>query len=175
MAVEMMNEPEAMAPECYNGGRTPVSWQRLGAFIRTTADAIRETRPKTVVTAGTLHVFLPQLWRADPRLDAVDIHVYHQTAGLPSRAELAAYVGDDRLSDPSLPLIAGECGMPDDAPVEEHMHLRNYLYNAERLRYDAAFVWRLETVLIDTRDPRRPHTEAGRLVHGELAARWSWP
>src|SRR5262249_39688617 len=80
LAVEVMNEPESMTPECMaKEGPPAVAWETIGSFLRTTGDAIRAERPALRVTAGTLHVFLPQLWRAEPRLDAIDVHHYHAT------------------------------------------------------------------------------------------------
>jgi hypothetical protein len=171
VAVEMINEPEAMTPECYGGRGLTIPWARIGAFLRTSGGAVRAARPGIAITAGTGYEFLPRLWRANPRLDAIDVHAYHRTAGLPSRADLLAYVGDERLGDPPLPLICGECGIPDGAPVIEHLQLQNYLFNAETGGYDAAFLWRLEKVLVDTEDPSRPLTDAGKRVARQLKNR----
>lgn len=172
LAVEVMNEPESMAPECIGkDGPPPVAWETLGSFLRASGDAIRAERPGTRVTAGTLHVFLPHLWRAEPALDAIDVHVYHATGGLPSREDLARYVGDPRIADPALPLLCGEGGIPDDAPPGSLEHLENYLFNAEPAGYDAAFLWRLERVLIDTSAPARPRTPTGAAIAEVLAGR----
>jgi hypothetical protein len=150
--VEVINEPEALSPSCVHEGES-VPWQVLGRSIRFIGDAVRAALPGVMVTTGTYHVYLPQLWQTEPRLDAVDVHVYHRTGGLPSREELAAASGDRRIADGSLLLIAGECGITD-APEEPA--LTYYLYNAKKLGYSAAFLWRLEGPLVDdTAQPRR--------------------
>jgi hypothetical protein len=170
-AVEVVNEPEALSPSCVKPSREGVPWEVLARSIRRIGDAIRAARPGTPVTAGTLHDYLPALFQADPALDAVDLHAYHPTAGLPSRAELARYMNDGRLLDGTIPLIAGECGIPDDAPPEALPALKNYVYNAEKHGYDAAFLWKLEGALINVQSPDRHVTELGshlRAILGQV-------
>jgi hypothetical protein len=168
-ALEVVNEPEALSPFCVRPANEGVPWEVLARSIHRIADAIRGACPqRTLVTAGTLHPYLPALFSADPGLDAVDLHAYHLKGGLPSREDLAAAVGDRRLVDGSIPLIAGECGIPDDAPPEALPALKNYVYNAKQNGYDAAFLWRLETVLVDTSHPDRHHTQLGSHVQAIL-------
>jgi len=178
--VEIVNEPEALSPNCVREGES-VSWQVLGRSIRRIGDAVRAALPGAMVTTGTYHVYLPQLWHAEPGIDAVDVHVYHPTGGLPSREELATKVGDRRIADGTLPLIAGECGMPPESPPEAERALTYYLYNAKELHYDAAFLWRLEGPLVTevdgsavggtSRTPAMHFTELGgrvRAILGQL-------
>ena len=120
------------------------------------------------MTSGTAHFYLAQLFGEGPGLDAVDVHVYHDTGGLPSRDELAEAVGDRRILDGSLPLIAGECGIPDEAPEEARVRIVNYLFNAQRLGYEAAFLWGLDP-LISTTHARHTVTGLGLRVKNVLA------
>jgi hypothetical protein len=167
--VEVVNEPEALSPSCVNPSHEGVPWAVLGRSIRRIGDSIRAARPGTMVTAGTLHDYLPALFHGDPALDAVDVHVYHLGGGLPSREHLAEYAGDRRLVDRTIPLIAGECGIPDDAPAEALPALKNYVYNAETHGYDAAFLWRLEGPLVDAESPERHVTKLGSHLRAILA------
>jgi hypothetical protein len=168
-AVEVVNEPESLCPTCVTPASEGVPWEVLARSIHRIADAVHAARPHRIpVTAGTLHTYLPELFACDPGLDALDVHVYHTSAGLPSREDLASAVGDRRLIDEKMPLIAGECGVPDGAPPEALSALKNYVYNAQRNGYDAAFLWRLETILVDARDPDRHHTELGSHIQAIL-------
>jgi hypothetical protein len=97
-------------------------------------------------------VYLPQLCGAEAALDAYDVHVYHKTGGLPSRDELSTRTGDRRIANAAFPLIAGECGATDGTSSDPA--LLNYLFNASKLGYDAAFLWRLEGPLV-TPEQRR--------------------
>jgi hypothetical protein len=173
--VEIVNEPEALSPSCVKPASEAVPWEVLARSIRRIADAIHSARPqKTLVTAGTLHIHLPLLFAEDPGLNAFDVHAYHLTGGLPSREDLERAVDDRRLVDGSIPLIAGECGIPDDAPPEALPALKNYVYNAQRNGYDAVFLWRLETVLVNTLHPDRHHTQLGshlRAILGQVRGR----
>lgn len=160
-AMEVVNEPEALTPDCVKPELTAdaIGWDAMAKSIARIGDSIRAARPGTSVTAGTLHMYLPQLLRAEPKLDAIDLHAYHINGGLPSREDLAKYTGDDRFTNRSIPLIAGECGLPDDAPGDSMNALTHFVFNAEQYGYDAAFLWRLEKVLVDTSDKaRRPFT-----------------
>ena len=159
--VEVVNEPEALSPSCVKPKNEGVPWEILARSIRRIGDSIRAARPGTMVTAGTLHTYLGDLFRGDPGVDAIDLHSYHLTGGLPSREDLANVSGDRRIADGSIPLIAGECGIPDDAPPEALPALKNYVYNAQRNGYDAAFLWRLEGPLVDASSPARHVTELG--------------
>jgi hypothetical protein len=167
LAVEVVNEPEAMTAECMADSRsTPVGWAELGRAVRTIGDALRAERG-ALVTAGTMHVFLPKLLGAEPRVDAIDLHMYHAAGGLPSREDLVRYTRVDAVG--ALPLIAGECGMPEEqadiTPIE------NYLYNADSRAYSAAFLWRLEGVMVDTGSPERHVTSVGKRVRSVLRDR----
>jgi len=165
--VEVVNEPEALSPNCVREGES-VPWHVLGRSIRLVGDAVRAALPGAMVTTGTYHVYLPQLCRAEPGIDAVDVHVYHPKGGLPSREELAAATGDRRIANGTLPLIAGECGIVD-APPEEQRALTHYLYNAKQLGYSAAFLWRLEGPLVTDTSHERDFTELGCRVRAILA------
>ena len=158
-AVEVVNEPEALSPDCVKAELQGVSWEILARSIRCVGNAIRAARPGTAVTAGTLHQYLPQFLRADPGVDAIDLHAYHVDGGLPSRQDLARYTGDRRILEGSIPLIAGECGIPDEAPPAALVALPHFVHNAIQYGYDAAFLWRLERVLIDTSTPQRALTD----------------
>ena len=164
VALEVINEPETMTSECVHGdGEITVPWSDLGRAIRVIGDASRAERSRLAITAGTMHVFLPSLWKSEPRLDAIDIHMYHRTGGLPSRSDLANYVGDPRITTSEIPLIAGECGLPDDVDSEGPARLVDYLHNAQQNHYLAAFLWRLEGSLV-AQEPSRTLTPAAGLV-----------
>lgn len=147
-AVEVVNEPEALSPNCVK--EDPVPWHVLGRSIRVIGDAVRAARPGATVTAGTAHVYLAQLGRAETGVDAYDVHVYHKTGGIPSREELAAAAGDPRIAARAVPLILGEGGLFAKEPPEPT--LSNYLFNAQKLGYDAAFVWQLDKLLVEGSD-----------------------
>ncbi len=162
--VELVNEPETTTAAC--GADDPIAWETIGASLRTIGDAVRAERT-THVTAGATHVFLPALFEVDPGLTALDLHMYHPGGGLPSRADLAAQVGEAAAA---LPLIAGEAGIPKDPPPTEPAAMRNYVHNARSLGYEAAFLWQLEGDLIDKREGR-PWTRLAEQVAHALGAR----
>lgn len=172
LALEIVNEPETATHECMRDsdevqeGVAPVAWEAIGATLRASAAAVASER-NLLVTAGTMHVFLPHLWRVDPGLSAIDVHVYLEQGGLPPRAHLARDVGDGALLDPALPLFAGEAGIPKTG---EHHALLHYATNAEPCGYDAVFLWQLEGDLVDTKASGRPFTQLGwdlrRLLRG---------
>lgn len=168
LALELLNEPETVTEDCRDARSDTafesVSWEDLGQFLSLGRLAARAERPSIAVTAGTMHVFLPKLWRSGAGLDAVDVHVYHPRGGLPSREDLARYVGDEALLNPSIALIAGECGVPKGHGDEEPTALCNYLVNAEAYGYAAAFLWKLEGDLLDAKSQGRPATDLGRAV-----------
>lgn len=170
LALEIVNEPETSTAECIEDPSiTPIAWDDIGRAIRVAGEAARAER-ELVITAGTMHVFLPRLWRSGAKLDAIDIHVYHPDGGIPSREDLARYVGDDAILDPALPIFGGELGIPKDPGPREPASLTNYLHNAARLGYAAAFVWQLEGDLIDKSAPARPWTWLGEQMRETLAA-----
>lgn len=167
VALEALNEPEVMTAECVPAGEPSVEWAAVGRALRTLGDAVRAERPGLAVTAGTMHVFLPRLWASGAALDAIDVHLYHPDGGLAPPEHLAAYVGDPRIARGEIPLIAGECGMPDDLPASEHGRLANYFHNAARYGYEAVFLWRLEGPLV-RRDETAELTTAGLKVRAAL-------
>lgn len=173
VGVEIVNEPEVLTESCRDvrpaGGLPSVAWETLGAMIAQARAAALAERPTLVVTAGTGQAFLPELWRSGAGLTAVDIHVYHADGGLPSRADLARYVGDEGIANTQLPLIAGECGVTK--PDHDEHALRNYLINADSRAYSAAFLWKLEGDLIHDKAPKRPLTGTGVELHAELKKR----
>jgi hypothetical protein len=87
---------------------------------------------------------------------------------MPSREDLAARAGDPTLAD--LPLFAGEAGIPKENGAPEG-NLSNYVFNTDRLGYDATFLWQLEGDLIDTSGRRRAMTRLGLDVAHVLSER----
>ncbi|MEM9070849.1 MAG: hypothetical protein AAGE52_20235 [Myxococcota bacterium] len=170
-ALEIINEPETATSECMADaeekveGVEPVSWDDIGATLR---ESVAAVDGRFLVTAGTMHVFLKSLWASDPRLTAIDVHVYHPRGGLPSASDLATYVGDEAIA--ALPLVGGECGIPKDAE-EEPFALFNYIFNADKLGYAAAFLWQLEGDFVDAKAPRRPFTNLGWKIQTLLRER----
>lgn len=148
-ALEVFNEPETLSTEVLGDDGLP--WEDLVSSIRTVRSALRGVRPGIPVTSGCQAIFLPGL-ATDGELpvDAVDLHVYHHTGGLPSREDLSVPIGD-------LPLWAGECGTSHEADdAGDTSYLVNYLFNARQLGYEAAFLWKLEETLVHWRyDPER--------------------
>lgn len=170
VGLEILNEPETTTAACMadseeaRPGVAPVPWSSIGATLR---EAVLAVSGRHLVTAGTMHVFLRDLWAAEPALTAVDVHVYHPSGGLPSRDDLATYVGDPALA--ALPLLGGECGVPKESGQPEA--LVNYVFNADRLEYAAAFLWQLEGDLVDPQRRRRPFTELASTLRHHLRAR----
>lgn len=170
VGLDVVNEPESSTDECIEDPAIEgVAWESIGRAIRLARQAAKAELDVTV-TSGTTHVFLPSLWRSGAELDAIDVHVYHENGGVPSREDLARYVGDDAILDPALPLFAGELGIPKDPGPTAPDSLANYVFNAERLGYHAAFLWQLEGDLIDKATPKRPWTWLGQRVHETLIA-----
>lgn len=173
VGLELINEPEVVTENCRDihpaTDRASIPWETLGAMIAQARAAAIAERPELIVTVGTGSAFLPALWHSGAGLTAVDIHVYHAEGGLPSRADLARYVGDDALANPQLPLIAGECGTVK--PVRDEHALRNYLINADSRAYSAAFLWKLEGDLLQNDLPERPFNRTGLQLRRELEAR----
>jgi len=159
-AVEVVNEPEALSPNCVK--EDPVPWRVLGRSIRVIGDAVRGAQRGVTVTAGTAHVYLPELGRAETGVGAYDVHVYHKTGGLPSRQELAEAAGDARIRTREIPLILGEGGIFQKEPADPL--IPNYLFNAKKLGYDAAFIWQLDKLLLDAGNL----TETARTVRKTL-------
>lgn len=163
VSLEIINEPETATADCMadspeaQEGVVPVSWDEIATACRHAAAAAASEGCERI-GSGTMHVFLPELWKRDHGLNVVDVHVYHDDGGLPSRADLAKYTDDERLLDPSLPLIASECGIPKSADYE---NLINYVHNADDAGYDAVFLWQLSGDLVDTTSEKRPVTPLG--------------
>ncbi len=53
LAVEVVNEPEALSTDGSSSGSSTADWQALGVAIRTIADAVRAEHGRTLVTAGS--------------------------------------------------------------------------------------------------------------------------
>ena len=171
VALEIVNEPEVVTDSCKDVRAESVpslSWEHVGRAIGLARSAAVAERAELLVTSGTGHVFLPKLWASGAGLTAIDIHMYHPEGGLPSRADLAAIIGDPRAED--LPLIAGECGVPKPCD-DPGAALRNYVINADKSGYDAAFLWKLEGDLIDPKAKGRPCTETARTLSAALKTR----
>ncbi|MDQ3033999.1 MAG: hypothetical protein M3Y87_16410 [Myxococcota bacterium] len=174
VGLEIVNEPEIVTESCRDAredqSAPSIGWDVLGASIAQARAAVLAEKGDLLVTAGTGHVFLPDLWRSGAGLTAIDIHMYHPHGGLPSRSDLATYVGDPAIARDAIPLIAGECGVAkqeDDDPLA----LRNYLYNADVEGYAAAFLWKLEGDLVDTASAARGLTPVAKEVRRVLASR----
>lgn len=135
---EVLNEPESLSTEVHGAKGLP--WEIIVTAIKTLRDVIHQELPGVPVTAGTQAIFLPGLLAdidAGAPVDAVDLHVYHPDGGLPAREELPVDIGD-------LPLWAGECGLSHRGDQGRSEYLLHYLYNARKLGYRAAFLWKLE-------------------------------
>lgn len=136
--LEALNEPESMSTEVH--GAKGLAWETIVASLRVLRDVIHQELPDVPVTAGTQAIFLPGLLAdldASAPVDAVDLHVYHPDGGLPAREELPVDIGE-------LPLWAGECGLSHRSEQGRTEYLLHYLYNARKLGYRAAFLWKLE-------------------------------
>lgn len=166
VGLEIVNEPESSTPECIEDPAVaPVEWASVGRAIRICGDAARAEKP-LLVSAGTGHVFLPSLFGAEPAVDLIDVHVYHADGGLPSRAQLAEYMGDSRALE--LPLVAGEAGIPKEDGADERA-LAHYVYNADEHGYDAVFLWQLEGALVNGAGRARSTTSLGELLRHTLS------
>jgi hypothetical protein len=177
VGLEILSEPETLTEDCADarpaGGEASIGWDTIGRFLAHTKGAIESANDALIVTAGSMPVFLPKLFACGAGLDAIDVHVYHDDGGLPSRADLAGYASDARILDPSFPLFAGECGIPKD-PGPKHPHsLLNYLSNADRCGYHAAFLWKLEGDLVEhaPKKIRRAWTQLGHDARTLIDAR----
>ena len=131
LAVEIVNEPEALIGDADMPSGPPVEWATVGAAIKTIADAVRSEQAGTIVTAGAHYSALGSLWQSAPGLNAIDVHQEALESPLPSRAEVirAVAIGEKRAA--SMPLIAGCC-------YDAIASTRTYD------GYDASFRWRLE-------------------------------
>lgn len=169
LGLDVVNEPESSTAECIESKDIePVPWESIGRAIRLAKNAALAERD-LVVTAGTMHVFLPKLLRSGAEINAVDVHVYHPNGGLPSRDDLVAYVGGEALLPPHMPLLGGELGIPKDEAGADERALVNYVHNAARLGYAAAFLWKLDGDLVDRTEKRPTWTSLGEEIHTLLA------
>ena len=135
LAVEVVNEPEALSTEGGTPGSSTAEWQALGAAIRTITEAVRAEHGNTLVTAGSHRAALAALWGNAPGLTAIDVHQDAEMQ-LPSRAEVMALMPAGAVPDNSIPLLSGSCGaaaMKADAGLDD---------------YSALFFWRLTEDLI---------------------------
>lgn len=106
VAIEVVNEPEALTSPGGSSADETAQWQNYGLAIKTIAAAIRAERPEALVTAGTDWRSLGRLWELASGLDAVDIHV-KGIASLPSRAEILNLLRIPSSQASSIPMIAG--------------------------------------------------------------------
>jgi len=137
-ALEVLNEPESLSAEVL--GAEGLAWETIVDSIRSIREVLHQELSGVPITAGTQAIFLPGLLAdrdADCPVDAIDLHVYHPDGGLPARGDLPVDIGD-------LPLLAGECGLSDRGEPGRNDYLLHYLYNAPKLGYEAAFIWKLE-------------------------------
>lgn len=177
VGLELLSEPETLTDDCADvrepSAARSIGWDEVGHFLREGKRAIEAASAQLVVTAGTMPVFLPKLFACGAGLDAIDVHVYHDDGGLPSRADLATYASDPRVLDAGFPLFAGECGIPKDPGPKQPLSLLNYLANAESRGYHAAFLWKLEGDLVEhaPKKIRRSWTHLGHEARAMLAAR----
>ncbi len=135
LAVEVVNEPEALITEGGPPGASIAEWQDLGGAIRTIAEAVRAEQGKALVTAGSHRAALTALWRNAPGLTAIDVHQDAEMQ-LPSRAEVMAVMPTDAVRDDAMPLLSGSCGataMQTEGALDD---------------YSALFFWRLTEDLI---------------------------
>lgn len=174
VGLELVNEPEVVTESCRDirgpESGPSISWERVGLVLHEARVAALAEKDDLLITAGTGHAFLPALWHSGAGLCAIDIHMYHPEGGLPSRADLARDLGDQSVNHESVHLIAGECGMAK-GPSDDPMALRNYVHNADKCGYSAAFLWKLEGDLIDATSRRRDLTDLGALLEGTLSKR----
>jgi hypothetical protein len=132
-------------------------------------NAIKAAHPQLIVTSGTTRHFLPKLWRSGATLDALDLHVYHVDGGLPPRSALVDFIGDPQIE--TIPLIAGECGIPKEPVRGDPFSLVNFLYNADKGDYQAVFVWKLLGDLFRPTSPRPEMTDVGIAVRDAIRDR----
>lgn len=166
LALEVINEPEVMSPECGKKGEPAITWPAIARAIRTIGDAMRAERTLPI-TAGTMHVFAPRLWGSEAQIDAIDVHMYRADGGLPPAAHIAQHCSDARITRREVPLFAGEAGLPQEGPPTPPIALADSVSNAWTEGYHAVFLWRLERTLI-TQDDRRARTDAGELVRARI-------
>lgn len=173
IGVDVINEPETVTVDCADVKRdhSPpfIAWETIGNVIAKARAAIRAERSDLLVTSGTTRHFLPKLWRAGATLDALDLHVYHVDGGLPPRAALEDLIGDPAIA--TIPIIAGECGIPKEPSPRDEAAIVNYLYNADKGDYQAVFLWKLAGDLVDTSAKRPALTDAGRKVRDAIRSR----
>lgn len=171
VGLEIVNEPEVVTESCADvraASVASIEWQHVGRAIGLASRAARAERPELLVTAGSGHAFLPKLWATDAELGAIDVHMYHSEGGLPTRAELLRYAGVAPAS--SVPILAGECGVPKPC-ADPATAFSNFVINADKQGYDAAFLWKLDGDLVDARDPKRSQTAVARALADALKAR----
>jgi hypothetical protein len=135
LAVEVVNEPEALSGEGGPTGSSAPVWQALGVAIRTIADAVRAEHGATLVTAGSHRAALMALWQNAPGLTAIDVH-QDAAMQLPSRAEVMAAMPAGAVRDDAMPLLSGSC---DATAAQTEVALEDY---------SAVFLWRLTEDLI---------------------------
>ncbi|MEI8258136.1 MAG: hypothetical protein WCJ30_20860, partial [Deltaproteobacteria bacterium] len=73
--LEVVNEPEVLTANCHDVSPdqsvASVGWDTVGAMISLARKAALAERGDLLVTAGTGHVFLPDLWRSGAGLTAI--------------------------------------------------------------------------------------------------------
>lgn len=165
VGLDIVSEPETASSDTEDARRDhpgSIGWDSMGTAITLARRAARAAQPSLLCTAGVMPWALPKLLASGAELDAIDIHVYHSGGGLPSREQLATECNAPQIL--TMPLLIGEAGIPSEGPPEEEFALKNYLFNAQKLGFDAVFLWKLEGDLLDPKRPRRPLTALGQAV-----------
>ena len=128
LAIEIVNEPEALMISGAPSSETDSYWQRCGSAIRMIGEAIRSEQPEMLLSAGSDQETLLSLWGSNPRLDAVDVHCKGNRL-LPSRIRVMSELKINSSEAASMPLIGG-C-------------LAGAATDNDRSDYSAIFRWRL--------------------------------
>ena len=134
-ALEVFNEPECLSRTVHP--TVGLAWSDISRAIDHIRSAIHEVNDGLWVTSGTQAAFLPELCANGIPVDAIDLHIYHPSGGLPPRGDLPIDIGN-------LPLFCGEAGVSAQGPLGQTDYLLNYLHNGLKMDYRAVFLWQLE-------------------------------